>query len=481
MPGADQNSASAFLARYPDDAACLDHLWRLYVSPDGHTAPCPKCKTTRRFRRVTGKRSYACATCRHHLYPTAGTIFHKSTVPLRRWFHAIFLLTRTGQDVSIRSLERELGVNYKTAARMSALIKAEIGTSFFDPPVVRAPAAVSLDVLGDLSEFAGTGEVVADGGLAAETPLTGLHGIATDATGAVYIADSRNHLVRKVDPSGTISTVAGYGTPGYSGDGGPARRAQLNCPFGVAVDNAGDLLIADSRNHVVRKVDDSGRIHTVAGVGLAGHSGDGGPAVAARLHGCYRVLAVGGDLLISEYSGNDVRRVDAAGIITTIVGNGTRVTSGDGGDALHAGVPRPLGLALDGAGNLFVAQGDEFSPNSRVRRIDPSGVITTFAGTGEAGFDGDGGPAAGARLNNPVDVVIDPSGAVLISDCLNGRVRMVHSSGTITTVAGGPGAPGLLRFPLGLAVTAGGDLLVADGGANRICKLSTVVQARRGG
>lgn len=474
-------SVAEFLAAYPDDDACLDHIWRYRFSADGKSAPCDGCRAERRFHRVSGRRSYSCDSCGHHVYPTAGTILHRSRVPLQVWFHAAFLVGQGGTDPSIKQLQHQLGVNYKTAARMVALLTAEFAAdaesarpSGLLELVSTAPArARRADVgaawdFGEVHDVAGNGLVfMGEGGPAVDAALGGgLHGIACDASGLVYMADSYNHVVRMVDVSGTISTVAGCGSGGYSGDGGPAVRARMLNPSGVALDGDGALLIADTGNHVVRRVDHAGTISTIAGVGVPGHTGDGGPARTARLNGCYRVLVADDDLIVSEYLGNCVRRIDAAGTITTIAGNGSQVSSGDGGVARHAGVPRPVGLAMDRSGILYVAQGDDEPPNSRVRMVIPDGTIATLAGTGDPGFAGDGGPAARSWLHNPVDVAVDHAGGVLISDFFNHRVRRVGGTGVIQTAVEN------LCEPIGLAVGPDGDLFVVDSGNNRVRKVA---------
>ena len=204
-------------------------------------------------------------------------------------------------------------------------------------------------------------------------------GVALDDAGNLYIADRDDPRIRKVDAGGTITTVAGIRTRGFSGDGGPATSAQINSPRGVALDGAGNLYIVDTGNNRIRKVDTSGIITTVAGTGDAGFSGDGGPATSARLSGPRGVaLDDAGNLYIADRDNNRIRKVDTSGTITTVAGTGDAGFSGDGGPALSATLNGPSGVALDGAGNLYIA---EFG-NSRIRKVDTSGTITTVAGTG---------------------------------------------------------------------------------------------------
>jgi streptogramin lyase len=311
----------------------------------------------------------------------------------------------------------------------------------------------------------GTRGFSGDDGPATAAELSLPEGVAVDAAGDLFIADTFNHRVRKVSPSGIITTVAGS-TGGFSGDGGPATAAQLFGPSGVAVDAAGDLYIADTNNGRVREVSPSGIITTVAGNGTGGFSGDGGPATAAELNGSFGLglaLDAAGDLFIADSGNNRVREVTPSGVITTVAGNGTGGFSGDGGPATAAGLDLPAGVAVDAAGDLFIA---DFH-NQRAREVSPSGVITTVAGNGSRGFSGDGGPATAAELNDLEGVAVDAAGDLFIADTFNSRVREVSPSGIITTVAGGTGDGGsatraALAFPSNVAVDAAGDLFIAD-------------------
>jgi sugar lactone lactonase YvrE len=317
-------------------------------------------------------------------------------------------------------------------------------------------------------------------------------------TGDMYIADTFNQLIRKVDTSGTITTVAGRFTgfvprdeadcvPNFDGEGGPATEATLSCPHGVAVDVAGNIYIADSANHAIRRVDPSGTIVTVAGAGgTSGDSGDGGPGTAARIQGPKGIVLDGaGGLLIAD-SGNDrVKRLDlATGIITLVAGTGDPGGAGDGGPATGAQLMEPRTLAVGSDGSIYIAE-----PKAhRIRRVDPSGVITTFAGTGRAGFSGDGGPAGRAQLNFPRGVGTDAAGNVFIADSLNQRIRRVDAAGVIGTVAGrgkacyfsasnncGDGGPPLeagFATPRAVEATPAGELYVADTFNERIRRVT---------
>ncbi|MBS1859407.1 MAG: hypothetical protein JST11_28795, partial [Acidobacteria bacterium] len=284
---------------------------------------------------------------------------------------------------------------------------------------------LKVNAAGTISAFAGNGNYGfgGDGGPAAGASLFTPTGLAADSAGNVYIADSLDNRVRKVDPSGTITTAAGNGSTGYSGDGGPATSAGIFAPNAVAVDAAGNLYIADSNNRI-RKVDSSGTITTIAG-GAIGFSGDGGPAAGAGLLLPGGLAVDGaGNLYIADIGDNRIRKVNAAGIISTVAGNGTKGFSGDGGPATAAGLnlsSSHVGLAVDSTGNLYIPD----PGNNRVRGVDAGGSITTVAGNGIAGFSGDGGPATSAGLNHPGDVAVDRSGNFYIADTSNNRVREV--------------------------------------------------------
>jgi photosystem II stability/assembly factor-like uncharacterized protein/sugar lactone lactonase YvrE len=278
-----------------------------------------------------------------------------------------------------------------------------------------------------------------DGGPATSARLDAPTGVVLDSDGNLVIAHAFTSRIRRVaSRTGTITTIAGMGVPGFSGDGGPAVRAQLNQPSALAVDARGSLFICDTQNHRIRKVDMStGIVTTVAGTGVAGFSGDGGPAVKAQLNypGGLAVDARG-NLFVSDTWNHRVRRIDAStGIVTTVAGTGVAGFSGDGGPAVKAQFNYPLGLAIDTSGNLFVAE----SAGQRVRKITAGGAIaTTVAGTGVYGFSGDGGPATPAQLRSPTAVVVDASGNLFIADQVNNRIRKVTAgTGIITTIAGG--------------------------------------------
>jgi sugar lactone lactonase YvrE len=335
---------------------------------------------------------------------------------------------------------------------------------------------------GIITTVAGTGVSAGysgDGGQAASAQLNYPYGVTVDSAGNLFIVDTWNNRVRKVSTSGIITTVAGNGSLGYGGDGGPASSAQLNSSYGVAVDSAGNLFIADTYNERIRKVSSSGIITTVAGDGSWGYSGDGGQATSAQLDNPYGVAVdSAGNLFIADTYNHRVRKVSTSGIITTVAGAGSSGYSGDSGQATSAQLYYPSSVTLDSAGNLFIAD----SNNHRIRKVSSSGIITTVAGTGVAGYSGDGGSAISAQLNYPYGVVMDFTGNLFISDGDNHRIRKV-SSGIITTVAGngssgysgdsGPATSAQLYYPNGLAVDSAGNLFIADESNNCVRKVSS--------
>ncbi len=358
-----------------------------------------------------------------------------------------------------------------------------------------------------------------DGAVASATFFNSLSGMAADAQGNLFLADAGNNRVRKIATgSQIVTTVAG----GYIGDGRQATNAALNFNFGghFAFDARGNFYIADTYDQRVRKVSPTGSISTFAGTGLIGYTGDNGPAIAAQLSGPTSVAVdASGNVYIVDHGNGVLRRVDPTGVITTVQvhpppftpfslfggilaslaidsggniyvsdglaavwkidpsGNATIVAGqpfslgygGDGGLATQAFLLFPSGIAIDKAGNLYIADW----LNQRIRKVDTAGIITTFAGTGSQGFSGDGGPATSAQLGSPLDVALDAAGNLLIADWANDRIREVDTTGTIHTIAGsggfgynGEGLPPSQAnmFPTGIGFSPSGRLYFADWG-----------------
>jgi len=326
----------------------------------------------------------------------------------------------------------------------------------------------------------GTAGSTGDFGPAASAELNGPEGVAMDSAGNLFIADYYNNRVRKVTPTGTITTVAGTGADGSGGDLGPATSAQFSHPTGVAVDNAGNLFIADYMNNRIRKVTPGGTISTVAGNGIEGYNGDNIPATSAELWLPIGVAVDGaGNLFIAELTGYRIRKVTPAGTISTVAGNGS--PGYNDGPATSAGLNFPRGVAVDGAGNIFIAD----RGNNFIRKVTPAGMMSRVAGNGNQGFSGDGGPATSAALNSPSGVAVDAAGNLFIADAGNNLIRKVTPDGTISTVAGNRnstsgGDGGLatsagISSPPGVIVDNAGNLFIADFGNNKIRKLTPIV------
>ncbi|MGP8243002.1 MAG: hypothetical protein ACLQVN_00615 [Bryobacteraceae bacterium] len=268
----------------------------------------------------------------------------------------------------------------------------------------------------------------------------------------------------EVNSTGLLAVAAGNGLESYSGDGGPAAVAQLNTPAGVALDSSGNLFVADTLNHRVRKISPAGVITTVAGNGVAGFSGDGGAATSAQLDSPMGVAVDrDGTIYIADTHNNRIRIVVGGGVIYTLAGNGNASFYGDGGPGGAASVHAPQGVAVDNNGNVLVAD----TGNQRIRRITPDGAIHTVAGNGGQGYSGDGGAAARAQLNLPAGITVDAAGTIYAADTGNNRVRVISPSGNIFTIAGN-GTSAVLSAPQGLAVDAAGDLFIADTGHNQV-------------
>ena len=330
--------------------------------------------------------------------------------------------------------------------------------------------------IGAINRIAGNGTegYAGDGGVATVAELNEVTGVAVDSSGNVYIADQNSQRIREAAVStGIINTIAGNGTAGYSGDSGAATSAKLHTPYGVAVDSSGNIYIADTANNRVREVTAStGVISTIAGTGTAGYSGDGGAATSAKLHGPQSVaIDVSGNVYISDTGNNRIRKVTVStGVISTVAGTGTGGFSGDGGAATSAKLDGPWGIAVDSSSNVYIA--DIY--NSRIRKVTAStGIISTIAGNGTQGSSGDGGAATSAELYSASGVAVDSSGNVYIADSGDNRVREVTvSTGVINTIAG-TGTAGYsgdggaansteLDRPYDVAVDSIGNVYIAD-------------------
>ncbi len=331
-----------------------------------------------------------------------------------------------------------------------------------------------------ITTIAGTGMsgYSGDAGPATAATIHNPYGIAVDRSGNTYFVDYGNHVVRKIDASGVITTIAGTGANGYNGDGIAATSAMLNYPFGIAIDFAGNIYVADGSNNRIRKIDPAGMISTIAGTGVVGFSGDGGPATLAKISNMYCMATDAADNLF--FTGNGagrIRKINSAGYITTIAGNGTNGFAGDGGPATAAEFSNEMGIATDAAGNVYVAD----RQNHRIRKITATGTISTFAGTGTPAYSGDGGQATAATLSLPGYVITDRLGNVYISEANNNTIRKVNTAGIISSVAGtgtagysGDGCAARaaqISSPAGIAVDSMLNLYISDNANNRIRKV----------
>ena len=340
-------------------------------------------------------------------------------------------------------------------------------------------------VKGIISTIAGNGVATyaGDGGPAVDASLKNPWGLWVDAPGNIYIADTENQRIRKVNiETGIIETVGGNGSAGYTGDGGPAGDATLKDPADVCVNAAGDIIIADTVNNCIREVyAETGLISTIAGEASGGFSGDGLPAAATKLYAPGGISRdASGHFYIADTENNRIRKVNViSGIIETIAGNGLRDYSGDGGPATEAALRLPAGVSIDASGSIFIAD----TENHRIRKVDyDTGVITTVAGNGNSGFSGDDVAATATKLNKPRGVYVDVAGNIFIADTENSRIRKVDTdTGLITTIAGngdrgdngdgGPATGAELNKPNDLWVDTSGNIYIADTENHRIRKV----------
>ena len=367
--------------------------------------------------------------------------------------------------------------------------KLSLNVLFFSALLIQSCKKEELRVItpdGNIETIAGMGPThlgfSGDGGSATSAMLGWLTGLAVDATGNVYLSDGSSNVIRKITVSdGKITTIAGIflgnnvvdPTP-YFGDGGSASSAHVNIPLAVAVGAGGNVYIADAGNNVVRKIlVSTGTITTFAGLGAQGYEGDGGPASSAKLFNPYSVAIDGSEnLYIADSENHVIRKVSAStGIITTIAGNGVQGYQGDGGAATSANLFSPQGVFVDNAGNVYISD----SGNNVIRKVTFStGIITTIAGNGTAGYSGDGGPASSSSLSSPHGLAADAAGNLYIADAVNNVIRKVEATtSTMSTVAGNgvqgySGDGGLatsanLFAPAGVALDGSGNLFIADG------------------
>ncbi len=409
--------------------------------------------------------------------------------------------------------------------------KASIGVKFL---IAGALCFASVFASAQLKVSTVAGGFEGDGGRATSAGLMGPGAVAVDKKDRLYIGELDNCQIRRVNTDGIIRRFAGHRICGFSGDGGPAKTATFTTTTALAFDHDGNLLVGDSGNARIRRIDCKGKVTTVAGTGTFGDSGDGGPATQANIGDVAGIAIDSLNRIYFSDSNSVVRMVDAAGIIHTVAGNGTEGFSGDNGPATSAQLAGPQGLAVDGDGNLYIAD----ASNSRIRKVDPNGIITTFAGSGAAdnsgngglatsaglayplglvlkdntlyistasnviwavdlstqvinmvagsmpspvgGFNGDGNHALATRLNLPNGMAFDSAGNLYVADEGNDRVRKINPAQIVSTVAGGHlGDDGPARkaslnsgFNVHLAFDAAGNLYVADPGNNRVRKIT---------
>ncbi|HTA82431.1 MAG TPA: T9SS type A sorting domain-containing protein [Bacteroidia bacterium] len=324
----------------------------------------------------------------------------------------------------------------------------------------------------------GTAGFSGDGNAATSAELNYPTGIVSLSGGSFYIADYQNNRIRQISGT-TISTIAGTATAGFSGDGSYATAAQLNQPMGIAVDNFSNIYIADFGNNRIREINSMGMISTIAGNGTAGYNGDGAPATATELNSPQAVAVnSSGAIYIADYGNNRIRTINSAGDIVTVAGNGTGGFTGDGTAATAAEIFHPTSITFDAAGNLYISD----AGNNRIRKVNTAGIISTVAGNGTAAYAGDGLAATAASISSPYGISVDANNNLFIADYGNNRIRMVTSSGIISTVAGngtagfagdgGAGTASELNYPHGTSVDASGNVYVADYQNFRIRELS---------
>jgi uncharacterized protein (TIGR03437 family) len=369
--------------------------------------------------------------------------------------------------------EEKTSVKQSRSAALWLLLAGSMATAW-----PQAPQYTISTVAGN-----GTAGDTGDGGPATSAELNGPRGVTEDIYGNLYIAEYYGQRVRKVTPNGTITTLAGTGVAGFSGDGGPATSAQLNGPYRVTIDLAGNVYIPDSSNFRIRKVSPDGTIATIVGNGTEGYAGDGGPAVNAELNYPEAVaFDSAGNYYIADEGANVVRKVDTSGNISTAVGTGSPGYTGDGGPATAATLNGPVGVQVNSSGVIYISD----QVNNVIRMVT-NGTITTVAGTGVFGFGGDGGPAIDAEFAYPASIGLDAAGNLYIPDVNNSRIRELLTNGTIWTVAGngaesysgdgGPAVDAAINVPRSVSVAPNGNVYIGDFGNNRVRLLTQSLAA----
>jgi sugar lactone lactonase YvrE len=370
-------------------------------------------------------------------------------------------LLNSPEEFAIRSTSVLSG---KEIAVMKNLLR--IGLFYFF--IIQA-STIGWAQVGIITTYAGGASMPVNGALATTITVDSPSAVVPDGAGGFYAGSS--YYVFRVSSEDKVTLIAGNGTKGFSGDGGPATSAQIDKPQSLAVDSTGNLFIADSGNNRIRKVSLSGIITTVAGKGSMGYSGDGGFATWALFNAPYGIaIDSAGNLFIADTYNNRIRKVSASGIITTVAGDGSQGFSGDGGLATSAQLYLPFDVAIDSAGNLFVADGY----NNRIRKVSASGIITTVAGSGSAGyrsggFGGDGGQATSALLNIPWGVAVDSEGNLFISDQGNSRILKASMPNVSTDFK-------LSAWGVGQSTTVGGNLQTQSGYAAASVRSWTITE-----
>ncbi|MBU6427785.1 MAG: hypothetical protein KGR26_02120 [Cyanobacteria bacterium REEB65] len=371
------------------------------------------------------------------------------------------------------------GLQPSASAPQSLAPSATPTASSSSAPTSQPPGLGTYEALAVAGDASGSAGNTGDGGPATAATFTQPAGLATGSGGSVYVADYGNHKVRKISSDGIVSTVAGWGAFGFSGDGGLAIDAQLNHPYAVALSGAGLLTIADYGNNRIRQVDGNGIIQTLAGGGSLTPATGQAATDSALVGPAGLAFDSAGNLYVAEFGGQRVDRIDPSGKLTVVAGTGTVGDTGDGGPATAASLDQPVAVLPDGKGDLYIA---DFG-NQRVRMVDSSGMIHTVAGTGTAGAAGDGGAAIGAELHGPASLLLLADGTLVIADSANAEIRALAPDGTLRSIAGtgtsgnsgdgGPALSAMLGDPIALAAS-GSAILVSDFGNNRIRALVPV-------